>query len=362
MKDAAPAPNQHALDLTPVTAPRAAQALAQVTHIYSDIDGTLLAPGGKLLANHVGEPSTAVAEALVALARAGVAVTLVTGRNRAQGVEILRLLNLQDFLGEMGTVVLHGYGPTGAVSYALGDWHQLVWEEGRAPGELPVGTTPRQLVEQSGALERLLQRFAGRLEPNNPYSSSHEVTISLRGAVDLAEVTDFLSNEWLPLQLMDNGVIHPPVHNLVAAPEIHSYHLMPRNTSKAQAVVADMARRGLRREQTVAIGDAVGDIEVGRCTGSLVVPHNALESAAVVAALRARGTSGGSGADTGDGASDGKLGVAGGGGGAGGDGDSTSAADSRRLLTFCTAGSTADGWVEFAHALLAAKRTMSPGA
>jgi hypothetical protein len=56
---------------------------------------------------------------------------------------------------------------------------------------------------------------------------------------------------------------------------------------------------------------------MGEATGSLVVVANALESAAVRTAIAGR--------------------------------------VHRGLTTYSTAGSTADGWVEFVHALLAAK-------
>jgi hydroxymethylpyrimidine pyrophosphatase-like HAD family hydrolase len=277
----------------------------------------MLAPGGRLLANNAGEPSTALAEALVALARAGVGVTIVTGRNRTQGIEIMRLLNLSDFLGEMGTLIVHGLGPLGQTYYSLGDWSSVTLAPGLAPGELPVGKTPYQVLAQNGVVERLLQAFAGKLEPHVPYGDAREVTRSLRGYVDKSSIEAFFAHEELPLQLLDNGLIHPREHSLVDVEQIHSYHLMPRGASKALAVAADITRRGLRREQTIAIGDAIGDVQMGEETGSLVVVRNALKADTVAFALEAR----------------------------------VQAA----RPTYCTEGFTADGWVEFAHALLKAK-------
>jgi hydroxymethylpyrimidine pyrophosphatase-like HAD family hydrolase len=306
--------------LASLTTPEAASILKKVTHIYTDLDGTLFAPGGRLLAAHDGTPSVATAQALVALKQAGVEVILVTGRNRDQGSEILRLLNLNTFIGELGCVIQEGLGATAHVEYALGDWKDFVFTEGLAPGELPAGVTPAKLIEQSGVIERLAKSFPGKLEPHNPYKATREVTLMLRGCVDREELERILNECSLPLSLLDNGVIHPQKHTLTDCPEIHIYHLMPRGTSKGSAVLADVARRGLLREQTLAIGDAIGDMEVGEHTGSFVLVNGGAIETVVEGYYAARGD------------------------------------DAEKLGTlFVTEGKTADGWAEFANALLAAK-------
>jgi hydroxymethylpyrimidine pyrophosphatase-like HAD family hydrolase len=300
-----------------VCEPDARAHLASITHIYTDLDGTLFAPGGRLLANHAGEPSTATAEALVALKRAGIEVIIVTGRNGAQGHELLRILNLQTFIGELGCLVMEGFGANARTTYELGDWAQTVLVDGLAPGELPAQTTPYQLIEASGVISRLQAAFPGKLENHAPYPNERMVTHALRGYVDAKKAEQLLARERLPLRLIDNGEIHPQIHNLLDCPEIHIYHLMPRNASKAVAVAADITRRGLCPQQTLAIGDARADMEMGEHTGSLVVMANALHSDAIRPVLGRRAAKG--------------------------------------RVTLRTEGSTADGWIEFATALLSAQ-------
>jgi hydroxymethylpyrimidine pyrophosphatase-like HAD family hydrolase len=312
--------------LIPVTAAVAQSHLADVTHVYTDLDGTLFAPGGKLLTNHAHEPSTATAEALIALKRAGIEVIIVTGRNGTQGNELLRILDLETFIGELGCLVMEGFGAHSRVSYELGDWAHTVLADGLAPGELPTELThgelsseltPFRLIKKSGVIDRLLAAFPGRFEAHFPYPNERMVTHAFRGFVDRKRVTELLAREHLPLQLVDNGIIHPQVHTLINCPEIHIYHLMPQGVSKASAVANDMARRGLCSAQTLAIGDARADVEMGDHTGSLVVMGNALQSNAVQDALAARAAHG--------------------------------------KISLYTEGLTADGWVEFAHALLVAR-------
>ncbi len=57
---------------------------------------------------------------------------------------------------------------------------------------------------------------------------------------------------------------------------IHTYHLIPRVAGKANAVGAHMRRRGFRPEETVAIGDSRGDLEVASVVGRFYLVANAL--------------------------------------------------------------------------------------
>jgi len=320
-----------------ISSPEAKQLLRGVTHIYTDLDGTLFAPGGRLLAAHDLSPSTASAEALVALKKAGIEVILVTGRNRSQGEEILRLLNLHTFYGELGCVIMKGFGAKAQISYSLGDWEHIVLEEGLAKGTLRAGTSPVDLIRQSGVIDRLMSEFSGKFELHNPYNVTREVTMAFRGNVDLEQAERLLSESPLPLQLYDNGVINPSVHTLVDCPEIHIYHLMPRGTGKGLAVYADMCERGLERSQTISVGDAVGDIEMGECTGGFVLVNNKYADYVVETYQQRREGQGG------------QFYCA---------SEQETSEPSPRLTygaLFTTQGMTADGWTEFAHALLAAR-------
>jgi len=338
-----------------VSQPEAQPWLNGITHVYTDLDSTMLAPGGKLLTTHDGKPSAALAEALVSLKCAGIEVIIVTGRNGIQGDDFLRLLDLNTYIGEVGCVVQQGFGMKKQLSYELGDWVGTVLDNGREFGDrmgavsddnpepgnqagailgnsldlgaLPEGLSPCQLMQKSGVIDRLTTEFAGKLELHNPYPSERKVTFAFRGLVDAEKVARLLADEPLPLELADNGEIHPLAHTLIDCPEIHIYHLVPRGTSKALAVKADITRRGISREQTLAIGDSMGDIEMGDCTRSLVVMGNALHSRTTQEALATRAK--------------------------------RAARDGRDATTLFTSESTSDGWVEFAQALLSAQQELN---
>ncbi len=291
-------------------------ALAQVTHIYTDLDGTLLAPGGRLLTNHRGDPSIGLAKALTHLKHEGIEIIIVTGRDAVSSTEIMRLANLEQFIAEMGCIVQYGYGATAQKSYNLGKWPAELFDQDY---DHAADITPHELIAKSGILKILLDRFRGKLEVHTLKGSNREVTFLMRGSIDVSpggEADCLLANHELPLQLLDNGVIHPPRHGLLDVEEVHVYHLMPRGTGKGEAVAADMEAKGLVPEQCLAIGDAEGDVPMGTYTGSFVLMDNHKKTRPVAYA-------------------------------------ESIVANPATLFT--TNSPTIDGWVECAHALLKAR-------
>jgi len=302
-----------------VTAPEARALLAGVRVIYTDLDGTLLAPGGRLLADHEGRPSTATAEALVALKAAGVTVIPVTGRGSDQGGELLRLLNLDCYIGEVGGYILRRQGAGVQVEerYVIGEWEQLELAGGLAPGELPAGVNPYEFIGQSGVIKRLLAAFPGMLFT---YPAPRSVSWSLWGNVDVAAAAGVLAREKLPLQLLDNGLLYHPPGVLPGGAPAHIYHLLPAGVTKRLAIAEDCAFREAPDSATVAIGDSAIDLEMSEAAGVFVMMANGLRNPEVQEAVATRIAAG------------------------------------QTILH--TTQPTADGWVEFAQACLDAKNML----
>lgn len=234
--------------------------------VYTDLDGTLLGPGGSLFAATDGGVTPRAADALAAMHEAGVEPVPMSGRTVAQVREVARLLGARDFVAEFGGVISYDHG-------------QEVDRRGRrAAGEDPVAA-----MASTGAAGLLLDSFAGRLEPHAPWAfEGREATMLFRGLVDPAEARELLERSgygWLDLH--DNGVI-PRRFPGLDVPEVHAYHLVPAGVDKASAVEAHMARRALRREQCVAVGDSPSDVAVAPHVGAVFVVANG--AAAVEAA------------------------------------------------------------------------------
>ncbi|SBW29083.1 haloacid dehalogenase domain-containing protein hydrolase [Candidatus Protofrankia californiensis] len=122
----------------------------------------------------------------------------------------------------------------------------------------------------------LLARHPGRLEAHRSWLRGREVDIMLRGNIDVAEVDAWLVAEgfgWLTMR--DNGIIaRATMPDLDDVP--HVYHLVPDGVSKGAAVAFDLARRGLRPDQAIAIGDSASDLVMAEHVGRMHLVANAL--------------------------------------------------------------------------------------
>jgi hypothetical protein len=226
--------------------------LAGVDNVYTDLDGTLFGPGASIFAAPDGTRTLAVAEALVALLDAGVTVVPVSGRNRFQLLDDCRILGLRHFIAEVGALVVHDLHDEGI--------------ENLAGFPEPASGDTRSVVErimETGVIDALFSAFAGKLEHHYPWSRHRDYSFILRGEVDadrarqvIAEATD------LPLDFVDNGIIHPRTHCLVGCEIIHAYHVLPAGVSKASGVAKDLPSRGIAPERAVAIGDSASDVGV----------------------------------------------------------------------------------------------------
>lgn len=237
--------------------------------VYVDLDGTLVGPGGSLLAGSDGGFALDGVRALQACARAGVEVVIYSGR-RQQGVfEVARLIGQRSYIFEIGCgLVLDG---------------ELEWLTGGVEPSASRGTIFDQ-VAASGAPSVLLEEFAGRLEYHTPWSVGREISHLFRGNVDLEEASALLAGAgfgWL--RLVDNGVLSAhgvPIDGEVFglhADRVHAYHLIPAAASKARAVARHMQNRGYSADECIAVGDSREDMDAAEVVDCFWLVRNGLE-------------------------------------------------------------------------------------
>lgn len=283
----------------------AREALSKVRVLYTDLDGTLVARGGGVLADAEGNPSTVVAEAIVALRLAGLSVVPISGRGRQQLREVTELLGWDGYIAEAGGIIVHGTGVGSEARIDYGAW---------PAGTLTEGVTPFDAINEVGAAEALMEAFPGRIEHYATWQMHREVSLLLRGCLDHAEGQAVLDDLPLMLDLVDNGQLrsHGTLTCRDALP--HAYHVVPRGVSKKRAIELDLAWRGLTRENAAALGDSATDLEMADSVAVMGLVHNAFTSAGVLAGLER----------------------------------------TQRDNVWRTAGERGEGWAEFAHAWIAA--------
>lgn len=231
--------------------------------LYSDLDGTLLGPGGCLFLDAEKRLTLTPAKAIMTCHFSGIDVVLVSGRRRAQLQSDARVFGFNNWIAEMGCQIVYNKGEL--VVDNIGDFQS---------GELTV----YEAVESAGGPKLLLDAFPGRLEYHTPWSGEREFTHLLRGYLDVEGANDLLARSgYEELKLMDNGRVHRISAGLsVDLPEIHAYHLLPKASGKASAVLKDREIRGIPQEATVAIGDSEADLELADEVGLLFLVANAL--------------------------------------------------------------------------------------
>jgi len=237
--------------------------------LYTDLDGTLLGPGGSVFRDADGATTLEPARALLDLLAAGLGVVPVSGRNKMQLLDDVRILGLRDYIAEAGCLIVH-------------DRLERQW---RVVGDFPeVSGSICDAIVGAGADELLFRAFPGRIEHHTPWTGQRECSLLLRGNVDLAEAQDILAAVELPLKLIDNGIIHPRNHTLVGVETVHAYHLLPAASSKPAAVRQDLALRSLPPSRAVAIGDSLSDLEIAAEVGAFFLVANALADDAIAEA------------------------------------------------------------------------------
>ena len=220
--------------------------LPAISVVYTDLDGTLLGPGGSLLTGPDGVPSARAANALVAAAAHGITVVATSGRALPQLRNDARLMGLQDCIAEAGAVILRN----GKTRY---EW-----------GQCPrIAANPHDAMIEAGAVSTLLAEFADDLRLFEPWHRGREGGHLFHGSVDTAKADAVLAGAgcgWAHLK--DNGATGGWEGRSVRA-----YHLLPRGVGKAPAVADDLAARGLDPSCAAAVGDSLEDLTMAAHVG-----------------------------------------------------------------------------------------------
>lgn len=227
--------------------------------VYTDLDGTLLGQGASLFTDHDGNFSMMQARALEACSRAGVEVVIMSGRRRVQVHEDARIIGQTSFIFEAGSA----FEIDRELTMMTGDF------------ELDPDLNVVEQMSGRGVPDLLFESYPGKLEFHEPWHSGREMSHLFRGDVDTAEVNRLLEEKGHgDLRLLDNGAINRAMPGIEVA---HCYHLVPRGVSKARAVAAHAQARGYAKEETIAVGDSVEDLEVAPAVGRFFVVANGPE-------------------------------------------------------------------------------------
>ena len=224
--------------------------------LYTDLDGTLLGQYGSLFRDAEGNFSKKQSMLLEACHRAGVEVVIMSGRREAQVHSDARLMGQTSYIYEAGCAMVIDRERT----LLTGSW------------EPDDDGTPAERIIAAGIPDRLFERFEGRLEWHAPWHTGRQLSLLMRGKIDVAEANELIAESGHDdLRFLDNGAIGRPMPGIEVT---HAYHLVPGGASKGKAVGAHMRARGYLPEECIAAGDSIEDLGAAEFVGRFFVPAN----------------------------------------------------------------------------------------
>ncbi|WP_298578233.1 HAD family hydrolase [uncultured Olegusella sp.] len=253
------------------------ERFGRIKHIFSDTDATMVTHGSALC-DSAGNPSVALPQALVALQRMGIDVIPCTGRSRAMIREVIRMLGLPGWIGEMGGILCLHEGTTS-------DWQYFTADMTFDPR---CGKTPHEIILETGIVERMQKRWFDSLELYNDNGIGYqyrEVSVAFRGAVMEDEVRQMMDETGLPLYLADNGMVTRITGDTILPTiagerleDVHTYHITPRGLDKGSAVARYIELMGWDPEECLACGDSPADCEMAKQVGTFVLMRNGIHN------------------------------------------------------------------------------------
>ena len=250
------------------------ERLARVRYVFTDLDGTMLAPGSCALTDAAGNPSLDLVTTLVDLKRAGIEVIPCSGRNRSMLHEDSRVFGLNSYIGEMGGLLML-------------DRNDSRWEYFTA--DMPFnpiwGFSPHECIEATGILEEFSNRWPGLLEYHNDMSTGYkhrEVTVGLRGEIPDEEARDIIRRSGAELDWGDNGYLNyisaPTTLKLPEGVKGRAFNIMPQGLNKGRGIERFCELRGIDLSETLAIGDATSDFLMADYVDTFFLVENGLKN------------------------------------------------------------------------------------
>jgi phosphoglycolate phosphatase len=228
--------------------------------LYTDVDGTLVGPGGDLLLDGTGVPTRVAVDALLRARARGLEIVALSGRDVARVDELGRLLGLDTWVGELGGVRVYERGL------------RRVVDVGAFPGD---GSPVDALYPVVG---ELVARSPGTLEPHDPWNEGRLVSLMVRGELDLDDAhARFERDGHTWVEIVENGIIPRAYESLPRVSKVRVYHLAPRGISKRDAVLADQKERGLDAGECAVVGDAAADLACHDVVARCFVVRNAID-------------------------------------------------------------------------------------
>jgi HAD superfamily hydrolase (TIGR01484 family) len=215
--------------------------LEKVKVVYTDVDGTFV-HNGCLYKTETGY-TLKNAEAIYQLLSANVDIVMTFGRERDKLKDTARILGFNNYIANLGLEIVYNQGEKVIKNYGV---------------NLPDHLNLKEWIENSGVVQAIFKKFAGKVDFYKPWSDILRTHFLLVGELDDDQLEELFSSTYPALRIIDNGAV-PPYGNFLHP---HAYHIVPKAAGKRSAVQLDKKERNFKTENLIGIGDSREDASI----------------------------------------------------------------------------------------------------
>lgn len=215
--------------------------------IYTDCDGTLLNDKGSIINDSNGQYFFGAVKGLELLSSRNIDTVMVSGRNRYQLRYNAQMLNLYNYIAELGAEVVYNRGKEVCSTYDREKYrHDFT-----------------SLGEDFTKVVKLMKNsFPSKVECKPEWNKYRNTNILFLGEIDIKEANKILAeNGFEDTMIINNG---PTSLYLTEFPDskTYFYNLMPKGVDKSRGVSFDKKTRGFKKDDCLALGDSAEDLKM----------------------------------------------------------------------------------------------------
>ena len=221
--------------------------IGEIKVVYTDLDGTMLNNKGCLIMDDEGNYYLEALEQLKNLSSKNIDVVLVSGRNKMQLKYNAQMMNLKNYIAEIGSEVVYDLGREVHSTY---DKSKLKYDFASLGPDLDI------------VADLLKKAFPKQIDYRAEWNRYRSTNILFLGEINLEKANKLLEeNGYGDSVLINNGptALYPTNLNLN---KMYFYNLMPKGVDKSSGLKLDKEIRHFSKENCIALGDSLEDLKM----------------------------------------------------------------------------------------------------
>jgi len=215
--------------------------------IYTDCDGTLFNDKGSIINDYEGKYFFDAIKCLELLELRDIDLVMVSGRNKYQLKYNAQMINLQNYIAELGAEVVYNRGKEVYRTYDKNEFkHDFA-----------------SLSDDFERVAKLLKEsFPTKIDCKPEWNKNRDTNILFLGEMDVKEANRILDeNGFEDSIIMNNGPTSLYTEEFPNC-KTYFYNLMPKGVDKSKGVKFDKKIRNFDKKNCIALGDSAEDLKI----------------------------------------------------------------------------------------------------